>query len=254
MLGIFSKGMSVKIPARFQDQNKNPVPMENVIVRIEHFNESHKEMQTILKDSPMEEVVPGQYLYQFTVPPHVENGNYLVRIKAKMIGNRSDIQEATDYFQVRDGAGLTGNEPESNTEPQAERDYGMLSPVGNANDNKNAAQEPKDQFLSEDEIFNAEKRALLDQVNNMKKESSSIKSTRNFVEDLVVDVENKPIPGIHVNVYERNSFMPRSPDNVLVASSITGEDGKWKMALPTGDFVFVYKGIGLRENREFRKV
>jgi len=246
MLGTYSHGMQIKIPARFQDQNKNPVAMENVVVRIEHFNEAHREMQTILDDQPMNEVVTGQYLYMFQVPPHAGHGNYLVRIKAKMIGNRSDIQEATDYFLVRDDAGLTGTYVDK--QERSQEDYGMLEPVKNTNS------QPIDPTLSEDEIFNSEKRALVEQVNQMNKEARTVHSTRNFVEDIVVSVENKPLAGIHVNVYDKPTFVPRGQNNTLVASAITGEDGRWKMALPTGEFVFVYKGIGLRENREFRKV
>jgi hypothetical protein len=48
--------------------------------------------------------------------------------------------------------------------------------------------------------------------------------------------------------------MPKSPNNTKIASAITDENGVWKMTLVPGEYVFTYKGLGLKEMREFRKV
>jgi hypothetical protein len=72
--------------------------------------------------------------------------------------------------------------------------------------------------------------------------------------DLVTDREGNPIPNVHVNIFEKKDYTPKSTDNMKVGAAITGQDGKWTTRLPRGEYVFVYNAVGKRENREYRKV
>jgi hypothetical protein len=74
------------------------------------------------------------------------------------------------------------------------------------------------------------------------------------VGDIVTDREGKPIPNVHVNIFERKDYMPQAPDNIKVAAAVTGPDGKWTARLNRGEYIFVYNAVGMRENREPRKV
>lgn len=74
------------------------------------------------------------------------------------------------------------------------------------------------------------------------------------VGDIVTDREGKPVSNVHVNIYEKKDFMPKSLDNIKVGAAITGADGKWTTRLNRGEYVFVYNAVGMRENREFRKI
>jgi len=238
MLGKFVKGMSVKIPAKFQDQNKNAVEMENAIVGIEFFDKSHNEVLHILKDTKMQKVAAGIYAYEFSVPPNANPGNYIIRIRAKQPGNRSDIIEATDFFEVVEELPMTV----------------MASVSGDLNQSEAPTQAQNNQQEDEDLLFEREKSALVDQMRKSKEGKLNNRGNRIYVDDIIVDHLNEPIPGVHVNVFEKASFAPKSPNNTLVASDISGSDGRWKMTLPAGEYVFVYKGMGKRENREFRKI
>lgn len=239
MLGRFSKGMVVKIPATFRNSSKEPVEMDNVNVDIQFYDNAHRKMIYILKETNMPMVSQGMYLYEFKVPPHAEPGNYIVSIKAKHPGSISNIVEASDTFEVSDAKPV----------PQKQEGLESISASFDEND-RLIASEPEPSPVAEtqpksDFDINTFK---IDQV---KKRLSKEKLD---VEDMVVDVYNLPIKGVHVNVFDKQGFMPKSPNNVKVASTISDENGVWKIKLSPGEYVFTYKGIGVREMREFRKV
>ena len=64
MLGNFARGMTIKIPARFQADNK-PVPVENVIVRIEHYDTQEQCVMHDLHSTPMQQISPSDYIYNY---------------------------------------------------------------------------------------------------------------------------------------------------------------------------------------------
>lgn len=235
MLGKFSKGMVVKIPATFRSSNQEPVDMENVNVGIQFFDQAHRKMLYILQETKMRMVDRGMYVYEFQVPPHAEPGNYIVSIKAKHPGSISNIVEASDTFEVLENQTIVAS-----TKPEE----GLMSidATFDHNDNPVAPAEPKPQPEFDINTF---------KIDQVKKRLSKDKLD---VEDMVVDVYNLPIKGVHVNVFEKQGFMPKSPNNVKVGSTVSDENGVWKMQLSPGEYVFTYKGIGVRELREFRKV
>jgi hypothetical protein len=223
MLGRFSQGMVVKIPAAFQDSNQRPVEMENVRVDIQFFDKDHRELLYILKETPMNQVGPGRYLYEFTIPPIANPGNYVVHIQAKYPGSISNITEATETFEVIENTAITSN--------AIKEDLPKPTP------------QPAEDHIPES--FD---------IKNFKIDQPKKFNGRIEVEDVVVDVFNKPLSGVHINVFEKNTFMPKSPNNVKISSAITDDNGVWKMTLAPGDYVFTYKGLGMKEMREFRKV
>lgn len=229
MLGTFSNGMVVKIPTTFRASNQEPVDMENVIVCIQRWDQAHRKMDYILKDTEMPMISRGMYLYDFKIPPHAEPGDYTVSIKAKHPGSISNVVEAFDTFKIT----ATNNQtqaPKEDLDIQASIDAPQIEPD---------SPQPSDFDI---------KTFKIDQV------KSRLSHQKLEVEDMVVDVYNMPIKGVHVNVFEKNGFMPKSPNNVKVASTISDENGVWKINISPGDYVFTYKGIGVREMREFRKV
>ncbi len=220
MLGRYGKGMKVNIPAIFQDVNKNPVEMDNVSVNIQFFDNAHRDFQKILPETSMNKNAIGHYNYEFTVPPFAKNGNYIVHIQAKYPGSISNIAEATETFEVIDD-----NET-------------IIS-------NKVTEPEPQQEKTGSDFDINTFK------FGQVKGKASLVKMD---VSDVVVDVFNNPIKGVHVNVYDKAGFSPKSPNNIKIASTITDENGVWQLKLDQGDYVFSYRGLNLREMREFRKV
>ena len=74
------------------------------------------------------------------------------------------------------------------------------------------------------------------------------------IEDIIVDREGRPLPRVHINVYEKKDYAPKDINNIKVAAAITDEQGRWKTRLARGEYVFVYNAVGMRENREMRKV
>jgi hypothetical protein len=227
MLGRFSNGMVVKIPAAFQDSHQKAVEMDNVRVDIQFFDKSHRELLNILNETPMKQVGTGKYLYEFTIPPHAQPGNYVVHIQAKHPGSISNVTEATETFEVIENSAITSNAIKEDLPPTP-------SP---------AAEKPAEDHIPES--FD---------IKNFKIDQPKRSNGRIEVEDVVVDVFNKPLAGVHVNVFEKNTFMPKSPNNVKISSAITDDNGVWKMTLSPGEYVFTYKGLGLKEMREFRKV
>jgi len=224
MLGRFSKGMVVKIPAAFQDSQQRPVEMDNVNVKIQFFDNDHREFKHMLPETAMKYIGPGRYLHEFTVPPHAKNGNYIVHIQAKHPGSISNVSEATDTFEVIDNTTAIENRV----------------PVQEAVEESTDSQPEKPAF----------------DINTFKidKVKSINQNSKLDVEDVVVDIFNNPVKGVHVNVFEKAGFMPKSPNNVKVGSSVTDDTGAWKIRLSPGEYVFTYKGLGMKENREFRKV
>lgn len=237
MLGRYTKGMVVKIPATFRNSNKEPVEMDNVNVDVQFYDQAHRKMIYMLKETPMPQISTGVYLYEFTIPPHAIPGNYIVNIRAKHPGSISNIVEAADTFEVSDGAVIVSKKQEPLESIQASFDH---------NDNPITTPEPVENVKPKDDFdINTFK---IDQVKRR------LSQDKQEVEDMVVNVFNLPVKGVHVNVFEKQGFMPKSPNNIKIASTITDENGVWRFKLSPGDYVFTYKGIDLKELREFRKV
>lgn len=214
MLGRYSRGMKVKIPAVFQDAGKNPVDVDNVICTIEHFSSEDNKIIQLLPETPMGKVKDGFYMYEYVIPPNSEHGNYIVRIKAKQPGSKSIVLEATDFFEIGDSMVLQpGNQPQSNPDqvypPAPTTPYRQPAPVH---------------------------------------------GERVDAEDTVTDQYGQPLPGVHVNIFEKNTFQPQSTNNVKIGSAITDMTGKWTVSLLPGDYVFTYKHPDRRATHEFRKV
>ena len=224
--GKYSAGMVVEIPATFFNSNNQPVEVENVVVDIQHFDNAHRKVIHLLGETAMPSVSKGMYLYRYQIPPQVDLGTYVVNIKAKY--GASQVIEKSDTFDVIDGV-TDIRRPENGD-------------ISMSMDNKKV-EETYDPMKGFDI-----KTFRIDQV------QQQVKQNKVEIEDLVVDVYNLPVQGVHVNVYEKTGFMPKSPNNVKVGSAITDEKGVWRMTIAPGDYVFTYKGINKKENREFRKV
>jgi acetylornithine deacetylase/succinyl-diaminopimelate desuccinylase-like protein len=222
MLGKYSRGMLVRIPARFQDSAKKAVDVENVVVGIEHFDNNANKMIHLISETAMSKVGDGEYSYEYTVPPNLNAGNYIVRIKAKQPGSKSNIIEATDFFEITDSLSLTPTATISNTHVEP--------PHPSAPDPELV------QRLQEANRANAGGKRLV-------------------VEDHVFDGNTgQPVIGTLVNVYEKASFNPKSKMNVKITSGITGSDGRWSVYLLPGDYIFSFVAPRMAEVREFRKV
>lgn len=219
MLGSYSRGMTVKVPAKFQDSNKQPVEVDNVVLGIEYFDKDTNKVLSILRETAMNHRGSGDYIYEYQVPPNAEPGNYIVRIKAKHAGSKSNLIEATDYFEVSHNMILQPTikigEPETSI-----------------------SEEPEEVRLP------ASKQTLV----------QSDGKRRVLVEDHIFDAYAHPIPGAHVNVFDKNSFVPKSPNNIKIASALTDNDGRWNLTLLPGDYVFTFLAPNTRESREFRKI
>lgn len=224
MLGNFSRGMTIKIPARFQADGK-PVSADNVVVRIEHYDETERNVVHDLNDTPMKQISPSDYIYEYEVPQALKEGTYLVHISAKIPQNNNRVFEAVEQFnivssQLSPQSNSTGQDTERVASVE-ELEPRTPPTINNSNDFYN------NQYMNSDE---------------------------KLLEDIIVDVENNPIKGVHVNVFVKHDFRPNDPNNVKVGSAISDEEGKWRLKLPVGEYAFVYKGIGFKEYREFRKV
>lgn len=217
--------MVVKIPASFRDSNQQPVDMENVHVGIQFFDKDHRKLEIILQDTVMSSVTRGTYLYEYKIPPHAQPGNYVVHIKAKHAGSISNVYDASDTFEVVDSIETVAS-MESDAPP---------APVPTV----------------QEEVKKPDFDISTFKIDQVKRNNQF---TKLDVEDSVVDPYNNPVKGVHVNVFLKQGFMPKSPNNVKVASTITDENGTWRISLSPGDYVFSYKGIAFREIREFRKV
>ena len=223
MLGTFTKGMKVKIPANFKSNGK-PIPVENVTVRIEHYDYSERRVIHDLPETLMKQVSSSDYLYEYEVPPAMRVGSYMVRMAAKIPQNGNRLFEAFEQFDV-----VASN---------------LNISVGAEDDNR----------IANAEEIQREPVKINGLTDFYQHDNFVSPSQEKVVEDVVVDVENKPIKGVHVNVYPKREFSPKDPNNVKVASTMTDEDGKWRLALVPGEYAFSYKGIGYKEYREFRKV
>jgi len=239
MLGNFTKGMLVKIPARFQTDSGKPVPVENVVVRIEHYDDVEKTVIHDLESTSMKQLSPSDYLYEYTVPATLKVGSYIVHISAKVPQNNNRVFEALEEFNV-----VT-----SLLKPVASggKHFTALKPNG---DTGTTEQNEPEKVVGVAEVA----KPTINNSNDFYDHKENVVAGNKIVEDFVVDVENKPIPGVHLNVYLKNNFVPGNSNNVKVSSAMTDEKGRWRMSLPVGEYVFVYKGIGFKENREFMKV
>ena len=226
MLGRFTRGMKVSIPARFQDNLGNVLQMDNVVVGIEHFNKSTNTVDHVLQESPMSFLDGKGYVYEYRVPPNATDGNYIIRVKAKEPGSKSKVFEATDHFEVNDDA-MT------------------LEPVRKES---KATAEPE--VISSDIPTQAEVDAMQQATNTYEQPDTS----GGYVEDVCVDHDNLPLAGVHINVYSKQGFTVNSTMNTKIASAMSDQEGKWRALIPPGDYVFTYKAINKREVREFRKV
>jgi hypothetical protein len=207
MMGTFSRGMSVRIPAIFRDGNNNYVEVDNVVLSIEHIDNVQGKLVNDLPEMQMAKFGVGQYFYEYKVPLYATPGSYIVKIAYKPLNGKNLIDSAKDSFVV--------------TEEIA---HSIVNPSPN---------NPSQTKVPIQESFG-----------HMSYE----------VGDIVTDREGKPIPNVHVNIYEKKNFMPKSLDNIKVGAAITGPDGKWATRLNRGEYVFVYNAVGMRENREHRKV
>ena len=212
--------MNIKIPARFQTNDGKAVSVENVVVRIEHFDDFEKKVIHDLPETSMSQLSPSDYVYNYTVPQACKEGTYLVHISAKVPQNGNRVFEALEQFQVvTSKLEPTPSNPDIIEKPRIKTVTEMVPEYSNPNDYYNS------QNLSE-----------------------------KIVRDVVVDIENNPIKGVHINVFLKKDFIPNDLNNIKVSSAMTDEKGEWAITLPPGEYVFVYKGIGLKETREFRKV
>lgn len=221
--------MSVRIPAKFQDSNKRPVAVENVVVGIEYFDNHSNKVIHLISETPMNKVVDGEYGYEYKIPPNLDAGNYIVRIKAKSPGSKSNIIEATDFFEISDSFTLT---PKSSLPIQEKVDY----------QTDNAPPHPS-----------APDPELVQRLQDAR--SSNIGGKRLLVEDHIFDgTTGQPVMGAHVNVYEKANFNPKSKTNTKITGGITGSDGRWSVYLMPGEYVFSFIAPRMAEVREFRKV
>jgi len=224
MLGTYTRGMTIKIPARFMGDGK-PVTVENVVVRIEHWDNYENRVMHDLPSTPMRQISPSDYIYEYEVPQALKEGSYIVHISAKVPQNGGKVFEAIEQFDiVHSGVAPISTESSPAMENMASVEELRLPPKINNS---------IDYFSNNVDYSNGQDK---------------------LIEDIVVDIENKPIKGIHVNAFMKRDFRPNSQDNVKVGSSLTDEEGRWKMKLPVGEYAFSYKGIGFKEYREFRKV
>ncbi len=216
MLGNFSRGMKVKIPARFQDGNKIPVPVDNVVIRIEHFDSINRRIIHDLIEQPMKQLSPSDYLYEYEIPVNSDLSTFTIYITAKVPNSKQKVFEAVEQFNVIS--------PETIEEPQ---------PIK----------------IKQVEMENYS-------LNNFNPNQVNIPSVQNTIslKDFVVDVENKPIKGVHINVFSKSEYIPKDPNNVKFASIMTDDNGEWEVELPHGEYVFVYKGINYKEYREIRRI
>jgi hypothetical protein len=224
MLGNYSRGMEIKIPARFQDNNKKLVPVDNVTIRIEHFDSNSGNVVHDLTDTLMTQISPSDYTHKFFVPDNMENGSYSIYIKAKIPQDHNKVFEAYESFVIVDKTSEvdTQAQPKISVDKSEEREY-----------------------IPPKFTHTAENQGL-----------PSLNSN-NFdyeIVDTVVDIENNPVVGAHVNVYTRHDFIPGDPNNVKVAGTMTDTAGTFKVRLPKGEYIFVYRSIGNKENREVRKI
>ncbi len=217
MLGEYTRGMTVKISIGFRT-NGQPIPVENVVVRIEHYDNEEGKFVNDLNETPMKQINASDYLYNYEIPQALKEGNYLVHMTAKVPQQGGKIFEGLENFSIVS--------PET-----LQKTSSPLTPDIAA---------PKITVASE----------VNSHINNLYSDLPSEK----LIEDIVVDVENKPIGGVHVNVFMKKDFIPNDQSNIKVTSTMTSPDGRWSVKIPHGEYVFTYRGIGLKEVREFRKV
>ena len=223
MLGKYSRGMTVKIPARFQDATKKVVDVENVVVGIEHFDKHSNKTVHLISETAMNKIGLGEYGFEYQIPANLEPGNYVVRIKAKAPGSKSLIVETTDFFEISESFSLTPKSVEAS--------------IPSEEPHPSAPDPELMQRLQQAQIHpNAEGKRLL-------------------VEDHVFDgMTGQPVQGAHVNVFDKASFNPKSKVNTKITSGITGSDGRWSVYLLPGDYIFSIIAPRMGEVREIRKV
>jgi hypothetical protein len=214
MLGDYTKGMVVKFQARFRN-GETLIAVENVVVRVEHYDESLKQVIHDLPETPMKQLNLSDYQYDYVIPPNLKIGSYSVHMSARVPQNNNKVFDAMENFNVvaaksnlieeNHDITITANE----LQPEAKIKY-----------------ENRDQ---------------------------SNKDTKTLT-DIVVNVENQRVKNVIVDVFFKNEYIPGDHNNVKIASTMTDEDGRWSVDLPTGEYVIIFKGIGFKENREFRKV
>lgn len=216
MLGNYTKGMVVKIQARFRSGDKL-LPVENAVVRIEHYDDALKQVVHDLPETAMKQLSPSDYEYDFTIPANMKNGMYSVNMATKIPQNGYKVFEAWEQFSVISSDVIDTAKDET--------------------------------IVTANEIAPPKINNSYEYYNNQQPDNVT-----RVLEDVVVDIENEPIKGVHVNVYLKNDFMPNDQNNVKMASTMTDKGGRWSVNLPIGEYVVVFKGIGFKENREFRKV
>jgi hypothetical protein len=223
MLGKFSRGMTVKIPAKFQDSSKKAVDVDNVVIGIEYFDKSENKVVHLVSETAMNKVADGDYLYEYLIPPNLDPGNYIVRIKAKQSGSKSNIIEATDFFEISQSIKL---------------------------DPKSIIQQPR----QEPETEEAPDPRLPDPVALQRAAGLNPGNGQRIIEDVVFDAYGEALAGVLIDVYDKKTYVPRSPSNMKIAAAVTGTDGKWSVRLNPGEYAFVFKGPRTRGAVEFRKV
>jgi len=215
MLGNYTRGMIVKIPAKFQDNNKNPVSVDNVVLRIEHYDNVANSVIQDLPECSMPRMNESDYLYEYEIPQNIKDGSYFIYISAKIPGNKNRVFEAVEQFNIVSDITKEVKElPEENKESEEYREPPVLSK------------------------------------SNLEPTQSGIAN----VEDIVVNEKNEPVSKVLIDFYLKANFNPISKENIKVGGTITDSRGKWHLTIPHGEYVIVYKAIGYKENREFRKI
>jgi hypothetical protein len=132
MMGTFSRGMSVKIPAVFRDGSNNYVEVDNVILSIEHIDNQQNKLVHDLPEIQMAKFGVGQYFYEYKVPVYATPGNYVVKIAYKPINGKSLIESAKDHFIVTEEIAHSivnpdPNNPITSTKTPIQESFGHMS-------------------------------------------------------------------------------------------------------------------------------
>ncbi len=108
--------------------------------------------------------------------------------------------------------------------------------------------------IENESSFNEIEDYIPPKINNSYDYKKQYNEEKTYVTDIVVDIENKPLKGAHINAYVKNDFIPNDNRNVKVGSTITNDNGEWRLELSKGEYVIEFKAIGMKVVREFRKV
>jgi hypothetical protein len=217
MLGNFKKGQKIKIPAKYKNNNGELVKMKYVKIRIEHFDQLTRNVIVDVAEIDMKKYSDGLYLYEFEIPINSKLGMYYIYIKARPETTNNDIDTIEQFIVI-------------------EEDIPELNEL--VNNKQDDIEKPRFSYTETPQ-------PMIQQDNY---------SGQKIIEDIVVNHLNNPVKGVHVNAYSKNDFVPNSQNNIKLGTAMTDEQGKWKMQLLSGEYVLVFKAIGFKEYREFRRI